>query len=450
MTQTNSVRMAPHDLEAEEAVLGSILIDPESLHRVYFLSPGDFFLVKHQWVWQAIIALNEQRAPIDHLTVCTELEHRSQLAEVGGQAYVSHLIGVVPTAIHAEGYGRLVEQASIRRKLLAAASDIAQLAYNEAEDIDTVMDRAEQAIYSTRAHRASDNVAELPALIAEYYAGLEWRYEHRGELLGLPTGFVDMDNLLGGLKKSDMIVLAGRTSTGKTSFLLNIALNTFKRFRRHVAIFSLEMSHDQVTERLLAQETGISSQNLQSGRLDDNEWPCFVEISGRLAGNGYGRIWIDDTPGQTPMQLRSKARRLHAQHGLDLVVVDYLQLMNSDGRRYENRNAEVTYQSKAIKNLARELNVPVVVSSQMSRAVEQRQDKRPQLSDLRDSGSIEQDADVVMFIHREDLVDPSSDRKNIAEIIVAKHRKGPTGSVDLYFRQHLTQFVNAARREVTL
>lgn len=447
---SNEIRMAPHSLEAEEAVIGSVLIDPETLYRVPFLSANDFFLVKHQWIWSALLALNERRAPVDFVTVCEELNRRGQLTDVGGQAYISHLINTVPTAIHAEGYGCIVQETSIRRKLLQAASDIAQLAYEEAEDVNVVVDKAEQICFAVRPQRHG-NVTILPKLIADYYSQLEYRYEHNGEVLGLPTGFIDLDGLVGGLKRSDVIIVAARPGAGKTSLLLNISLNAIQ-FKQHVLIFSLEMSSEQLAERLLSQASGIDSQQLQTAHLLDEDWPRFIEASSHLSSNGQG-MWIDDTPGITPLQLRSVARRLHAEHGLDLIVIDYLQLMGIDiaqGRRYENRNAEITYQSKAIKNMARELNVPILVASQMSRAIEQRADKRPLLSDLRESGSIEQDADVVMFIHREDLYDEHSEKKNIAEIIVAKHRRGKTGSVELFFRSHLTQFVNAARREVQL
>lgn len=441
-----STRMAPHSLEAEEAVLGSVLIDPESLYRVPFLAGGDFFLVKHQWIWEAMLALSTRREPIDLLTVCEELERRQQLAQVGGQAYISHLINVVPTAIHIEGYGRIVEQTSLRRKMLGAASTIAQLAYEESDDVCTQLGKAQQAILEIGLGRDGNDVEALPPLVTKYYEQVEWRYEHKGEMLGLPTGFIDLDNLLGGLRKTDMLVLAGRPGTGKTSLMLNIALNATHKFNQRVAVFSLEMSKEQIVERLVAQESGIDSQRLRAGKLDDADWPRFVEAASHLSTNG--RMWIDDTPALSAMQLRSKAHRLHAQHGLDLIAVDYLQLMTADGR-HENRNLEVSHLSRSLKALAKELRIPVLVVSQLSRAVEQRQDKRPQLSDLRDSGSIEQDADVVMFVYRDELYNGSA-QNGTAEVIVAKHRNGPTGTVGLYFRKHLTQFANAVRREVLL
>jgi replicative DNA helicase len=443
-----NVRMVPHSLEAEEAVLGSILIDPEALYRVLpFLSGGDFFLTKHQWIWQVIVALHERREPIDFLTVCEELEHRGHLVEVGGQAYISHLIGTVPTAIHAEGYGRIIEQSSIRRRLLAAASDIAQLAYEETVEIDEVVDRAEQTLFGVSQRRLTQEIAPIAEVIRSYYARIEYLYEHRGEPLGIPTGFVDLDRLTGGMQRSDLVIIAARPGMGKTSLLLNIALNAARRFHQRVAIFSLEMSDEQIVQRLVSQETGIDSQRLRLGDLQEDEWPRFVGATSALSESAM--IYLDDTPSITPLQLRTKARRLHAEHGLDMIIVDYLQLMTGD-MRSENRVQELAYISRTLKGLARELNLPILAASQLSRAVEQRSDKHPMLSDLRESGSIEQDADMVMFIYRDDMYDQTSERKNVAEIILAKHRNGPTGTIELYFRSQLTQFVNAARREVTL
>ncbi len=440
-------RMAPHSVEAEEAVLGSILIDPETIFRVSpLLRADDFFIVKNSWVWDTLHALHERHEPIDFLTACKELEARSQLAEIGGAAYISHLINVVPTAIHAEGYAAILQKTSLRRKMLRAASDIAQLAYDETGDVDEQLDRAEQTLLDIRDRRDQCSLEPLPPLIARYYDEVQARYEHPGELLGVPTGFMDLDALLGGLQKSDLILAAGRPSSGKTSFLINIALNASCTFHQRVAVFSLEMSKSQVVERLVAQESGIDSQKLRTGRLADDDWDRFVRTSDHLATNGH--VWVDDTPAISTLQLRSKARRLHALHGLDLIVVDYVQLMTAPGR-HENRTQEVGVLSRSLKSLARELNVPVLVASQLSRAVEQRSDKRPMLSDLRESGSLEQDSDVVMFIYRDEMYNADG-QHGTAEIIVAKHRKGPTGTVPLIFHRQLTQFINATRRKVAL
>jgi len=447
MTTVSIDRMAPHSVEAEEAVLGSLLIDPETVFRVSpFLKPDDFYIVKNRWVYEACLALHERREPIDFVTVTEELEKREQLAEIGGPAFVSHLINVVPTAIHAEGYGRIVERTAVRRKLLQAASDIAQYAYDESAEIDETIDKSEQVLFGVSQRRQSRDLRPISDVMRSYYERIEYLYEHRGEPLGIPTGFVDLDKLLGGLQRSDLIIVAARPGIGKSSLMLSMALSAARKFHQRVAIFTLEMSGEQLVQRMVSAETGIDSQRLRLGELRDDEWPLFVQASSALSDS---LIYLDDTPSISALQLRTKARRLHAEHGLDLILVDYLQLMTGDARS-ENRVQEISYISRALKGLARELNLPVMAASQLSRSVEQRSDKRPVLSDLRESGSIEQDADVVMFIYRDDVYDPQSERKNVAEIIVSKHRNGPTGTVELYFRSQLAQFVNATRREISL
>jgi len=440
-------RLPPHSVEAEESVLGSVLIDPEAMQRIQsFLTGEHFYIVKHQWVWEACVALLERHDPIDFVTVTKELAARNQLDELGGPAYISHLINVVPTAIHAEGYGRIVERTARRRKLLTAASEIAQLAYDETQDDEIVFDRAEQAVLGTRPADKRHDAVRIAPLLTEYSAYVEYLYEHRGQPLGVPTGLIDLDRLLGGLQKSDFDIIAARPGIGKTSLMLNLALNASQRFHQRVLIFSLEMSKEQIIERLVAQQSGIDSQRLRCGDLHDEEWPAFVQTTSALAEVG---IWVDDTPGLTALQLRSKARRIYAEHGLDLIMVDYLQLMETGGRG-ENRNQEISQISRALKNLARELNVPLLVASQLSRAVEQRADKRPMLSDLRDSGALEQDGDVIMFIYRDGAYNDTCENPNATELIIAKHRKGPTGTVELYWKPNLTTFCSAVRREVQL
>ena len=447
MTTTPLDRMPPHSVEAEEAVLGSILIDPEAIYRVSgFLKAEDFYIVKNQWVWEAGLALHERREPIDFVTLTRELDGRGQLNEIGGPAYISQLINGVPTAIHAEGYGRIVERAAIRRRLLNAASEIAQLAYDESDEIDQTIDRAEQALFGVSQRRIARDMQPIAEVIRHYYDHIEYLYEHRGEPLGIPTGFIDLDKMLGGMQRSDLIILAARPGVGKTSLMLNVALAAARRFHQRVAIFSLEMSNEQIVQRLVSAETGIDSQRLRLGDLQEDEWPLFVQATSALSDT---LVFVDDTPSISALQLRTKARRLHSEHGLDLIIIDYLQLMSGDSRT-ENRVQEISYLSRSLKGLARELNVPVLVASQLSRAVEQRSDKRPVLSDLRESGSIEQDADIVMFIYRDDVYDEDSERKNIAELIIAKHRNGPTGTVELYFQRNLTQFKNAMKRDIAL
>jgi len=377
-------KTVPHNVEAEEAVLGSLLIDPEALFRVApFLKPEDFYVRKNGWIYEAILSLHERREPIDFVTLCTELEARGQLEEVGGAAYITDLINAVPSAIHVEAYGRLVEQTAVRRRLISAAGDIAQLAYLEEREIEEVIDRAEQTLFSISQRRLIREMAPIQEVIRRYYDRIEYLYEHRGEPLGVPTGFIDLDRLLGGLQRSDLIIVAARPGVGKTSLCLAFARHA-ARLGKHVAVFSLEMSAEQVVQRMVSAETGIDAQRLRLGQLHEDEWPLFVQATGVLSELP---IFIDDTPSISALQLRTKARRIHAEHGLDLIVVDYLQLMTGDVR-VENRVQEVSYISRMLKGLARELDAPVVAASQLSRAVEQRTDKRPVLSDLRESGCL--------------------------------------------------------------
>jgi replicative DNA helicase len=440
---TTPDKMIPHNVEAEEAVLGSILIDPEALFRVSpFLKGEDFYIQKNAWLYEAVLALHERREPIDFVTLCDELERQGQLEEVGGAAYVTHLINAVPSAIHVEAYGHIVEQSAIRRRLISAASQIAQLAYQEAADIDQTVDQAEQALFAVSQRRITRDLAPIQDIIRSYYDRIEYLYAHQGEPLGVPTGYTDLDRLLGGLQRSDLVIIAARPSVGKTSLCLSIGRNA-ARYGQRVAIFSLEMSSEQIVQRLVSADTGIDTQRLRLGDLQEEEWPLFVQATGKLSDLP---IFIDDTPSASVLQLRTKARRLHAEHGLDLVLVDYLQLMTG-GTRSENRVQEVSYISRSLKALARELDVPVVAASQLSRAVEQRTEKVPVLADLRESGSLEQDADIVIFIYRDELYHPDTERQHIADIIIAKHRNGPTGSIQLFFRNRLAQFLDAETRQ---
>ena len=436
-------RMVPHSVEAEESLLGSLLIDPEAIYRVFpYLKEDDYYLQKHSWIHEAIIALHERREPIDFVTVCDELERREQLAEIGGAAYVAQLINSVPSAINIDAYGHIVEKAALRRRLISAASQIAQLAYQEAEDVDETVDQAEQVLFGISHRRITRNLVPIQEIIGPYSSRIEYLYDHQDEPVGVPTGYVDLDRVLGGLQRSDLIFIAARPSVGKTALCLSIAKNA-ARHGKHVAVFSLEMSSEQIVQRMIAAETGIDSQRLRLGRLEDHEWPLFHQATGRLADLP---IYVDDTPSISTMQLRTKARRLDAEFGLDLVVIDYLQLMMGDTRS-ENRVQEVSVISRGLKGLARELNIPVVAASQLSRAVEQRTDKHPVLADLRESGSLEQDADVVMFIYRDELYNPETEQQHIAEIMVAKHRNGPTGVVQLFFQNRLALFLDAETRQ---
>jgi replicative DNA helicase len=432
-------KLLPQNIEAECGVLGSIIIDPEAIVQVAdFLQPDDFYRDAHRTIYSIVIQLYEQREPADFITICDELESLNKLEEVGGAGYITSLINQVPTSANVEYYGRIVERTAILRRLIHAAGQIAALAYEE-PDANVAMDKSEQLIFGITQHHARSNFSALKDLLASYMEKLDLLHQRRGSIVGVPTGFSDLDRLTGGLQRSDLIILAARPAVGKTSLCLSVAHNSAIRFDQSIAIFSLEMSKEQLIQRLLSMEAGIDQQRLRSGWIEDDEWVRIVDAMGTLSN---AKIWIDDTAGISTMEMRSKARRLQAEQGIDMVIVDYLQLMQSSvgGKRNDNRVQEVSEISRNLKGLARELNVPVLALAQLSRTVESRQSKVPQLSDLRESGSIEQDADVVMFIYREDVYNPDTERKNIADILVAKHRNGPVGGVSLYFQASQTRF----------
>ena len=429
----------PQNIEAEEAVLGALLIDAEAIFRVLsFLRAEHFYLQKHRWIYEAILGLHEQREPVDFLTLTAALERQEQLQAIGGSAYILQLISAVPSAINIESYAHMVEQASVRRRLLEVASEIAKLAYDEEKGIGEVVDQSERALFAVSQQRIARDLRPVQEVVGTYRDYLYNLYAHRGELMGVTSGFRDLDRLLGGFQRSDLVILAARPGVGKTSLLLTMALKAAEKGKL-VAIFSLEMSAEQLVQRMISSLSRVDAQRLRIGNLQDEDLPKIEDAIGHLADLP---IYIDDTPALTPLQLRTKCRRLHSEHGLDMAYVDYLQLMTADTRT-ENRVQEVSYLSRMLKALARELDTPVLTVSQLSRAVEQRQDRRPVLSDLRESGSIEQDADVVMFIYRDDMYHPETQQLNIAEIMVAKHRSGPLGTVQLYFNRNLTQFADA-------
>jgi replicative DNA helicase len=432
--------LPPSNVEAEEAVLGALLIDPAAIVAVAStLSPEDFLRPAHRRIYAAMLDLYVRRQAVDYLTTLSELERAGHLDEAGGAVYLTELIERVPTAAHVEHYARLVERASVLRRLIRAAGQIAQLAYrDQAENVEELIDRAERILFSVSQLRLERDLTPISHLLDEYFQQIEHIHAHRGQLIGTASGFYDLDRVLGGLQPSDLIIVAGRPGMGKTSWLLSLAARVALDQKAVVALFSLEMSAEQLVQRLIASETGVSSHRLRQGQMSDDEFPLVTEAIGRLA---EAPIFIDDSAGVTAFELRTKARRLHAEHPLGLVVVDYLQLMSA-GVRVENRVQEISLISRSLKALARELKVPVVAASQLSRAVEARAEHKPQLSDLRESGSIEQDADVVLFIYRDEIYNPHTPKKNIAEVSVAKHRNGPLGSVELGFIQERTKFVN--------
>ncbi len=447
LESTSAPQIIPHSREAEEAVIGSVLINPEAYYDVAsFLRADDFYIHRHRWIWETFSRLHERRVPLDFLTVSQELDQQGQLAEIGGPAYLTALVNNVPTSLHAEAYGHIVEETAIRRRMLAAANDIAKLAYQQETSVESVMDEAEKSIFGVSERRTTRDLRSIREVLSEYYDRIDQLAGRDLESMGVPTGFMDLDRLLGGLQPSDLLIVAGRPGSGKTAFMLSAAKNAAQKFKKHVAVFSLEMSSEQLVQRMIAQETGIDSQRLRTGKLNEDEWPLFthaIEVLGDTV------IFLDDTPALTPLQLRTKCRRLHLEFQLDLILVDYLQLMSS-GVRSENRVQEVSYISRNLKVLARELNVPVLAAAQLSRAIEQRTDKEPVLSDLRESGSLEQDADIVMFIHRPELYEKDTLKQNVAQIKVAKHRNGPVGTIELVFRSQIAKFENAATYQVSL
>ncbi len=444
---TSGPQMVPHSREAEEAVIGAVLINPEAYYDVaQFLNPDDFYIHRNQWIWQTFVSLHDKNEAVDLVTVTEELDQMGHLVDIGGAAYITKLINNVPSSLHAEAYGHRVEETAIRRRMLNAANKIAKLAYEENLTLDTVMDDSEKAIFNVSQRRTTQDLQPIRSVLSEYFDRVEELSKRDDDLVGVPTGFLDIDKMLGGLQPSDLLIIAGRPGMGKTGFILSAVKNAALTHKKHVAIFSLEMSNEQLVQRIIAQETGIDSTRLRSGKLNPDEWLLFTQAIEVLSDT---QIFLDDTPALTPLQLRTKCRRLHLEYKLDLIVVDYLQLMGGD-MRTNNRVQEVSDISRNMKILARELNVPVLAAAQLSRAVEQRSDKRPVLSDLRESGSLEQDADIVMFIYRPEVYEEDSALKNLAEIIIAKHRNGPTGEVQLVFRKNLAKFENAATRDIDL
>src|SRR5574340_1168974 len=434
----------PHNRESEEAVVGAVLINPEVYYDVaQFLQADDFYIHRHRWIWEAFTSLHEQRVPIDLLTLTEELERKGQLEEIGGRAFLTTLVNQVPSSLNAAAYAHIVEGHAVRRRMITAANSIAAVAYNEDLQIDTVMDEAEKAVFNVSERRLRHDVQPIRDVLRDYYDRIDEAARRGEEILGVPTGFLDLDKLLRGLQPSDLLIIAGRPGQGKTGFLLSVAKNAALAHKKHVAVFSLEMSNSQVAERLISQQTGIVSQNLRTGNLDENGFGLLAEAVEKLSET---QIFLDDTPAITPIQLRTICRRLHLEHRLDLIIVDYLQLMTGDTRT-DNRVQEVSYISRNLKVLARELNVPVLAAAQLSRAIEQRADKEPQLSDLLESGSLEQDSDIVMFLYRPEAWENDEGKRNLVKLRVAKHRKGPTDDVNLVFRSSLAKFENAAAWE---
>ncbi len=427
----------PHSREAEEAVIGAVMINPEIYYDVVeFLQATDFYIHRHVWIWEAFTHLNQRRTPIDLLTLSEEIDRAGRLADAGGPAYLTSLVNQVPSSLNAESYGRIVEGHALRRRMIQAANKIATLAYDESLETTVAMEKAAVVFEDTLLRRTSVGLTSLSGHLSSAYDRIDLSSRTK-ELPGIATGLVDLDRKLGNLQRGTLYVVAGRPGRGKTSLKLTFAQNAALADKR-VAVFSLEMSNEKITNRLLAQETGLDSQLIDSGKINEGDWPKLTAAIERMDN---WNIFLDDTPAITPMQIKNRCRRAMGSGALDLVIVDYLQLMGGgDAIRVDNRTQEIGYFTRSLKQLSKELDVPIVVGAQLSRAVEQRADKRPQLSDLRESGDIEADADVVMFLH---TPDPTIQSLAIpTELIIEKHRNGPTGSVNINFLRSATKFVN--------
>lgn len=433
----------PQNIEAEQSVLGSLLIDKDALVKIAdILEPKDFYKEKHGMIFKSMLDLYEKKEPIDLLSLGNRLEEKKQLEKIGGKSYLIKLARLTPTSAHIVIYAKIVQKKATLRKLINAATEITELGYQEeVEDLSQLLDRAESLLFAVSQKYLKQNFVSIQNVLTEAFDRIDELHKQKGKLRGLPTGFFDLDNILAGLQKSDLVILAARPSMGKTALALDIALNVASATKIPVGIFSLEMSQDQLVDRLICSQANVDLWKMRTGRLSEKEGDDdFPKIGHAMAILSEAPIFIDDSATANIMEIRTKCRRLQAEHGLGLIIIDYLQLM--EGRKNENRVQEVAEITRSLKGIARELNIPVLALSQLSRAVESRTPPIPKLADLRESGTIEQDADVVMFIYREDIYKKDSPKKNIAEIYIAKHRNGPTGRIELFFDENKVSFRN--------
>ena len=428
----NPVVLPPQNVEAEASLIGSLLIDKDAIIKVAdIVGQDDFYVTKNSQIFESILALFEHREPIDVVTLADSLEKKGHLESIGGASYLTELVNSVPSSAHVAQYAHIVADKATLRRLIEAASSINSMAYGEGGALDSVLDEAEQALFAVSQKHLKQNFTPIQEVLTSSFERLDTLHKDKNALRGVPTGYRELDNLLAGLQNSDLIILAARPSMGKTSFALNIAQHVATKEGIPVGIFSLEMSKEQLIDRLLSSEAGIDSWKLRTGNLEDSDFEKINKAMGTLSESP---IYIDDSAMANVMEMRTKARRLQSENDLGLIVIDYLQLMSGRNSGGDNRVQEISEISRGLKGLARELNVPVIALSQLSRSVEMRSPKIPQLSDLRESGSIEQDADVVMFIYREDYYEKESERKGMADLLIKKHRNGPTGEVELFFQ----------------
>ncbi|WP_045519093.1 replicative DNA helicase [Neobacillus niacini] len=444
MSDLYADRLPPQNIEAEQAVLGAIFLEPSSLTVASeILIPEDFYRAAHQKIFNAMLKLNDEGKVVDLITVTEELAAAKLIEDTGGVSYLSELASSVPTAANIEYYGRIVEEKSLLRRLIRTATEIASDGYSREDEVEALLSEAEKNILAVAQRKNAGAFHNIKDVLVRTYDNIEEMHNRVGEITGISTGFAELDRMTAGFQRNDLIIVGARPSVGKTAFALNIASNVAIKTGENVAIFSLEMGAEQLVMRMLCSEGNIDAQRLRTGSLTDDDWGKLTMAMGALSNSG---IFIDDTPGVRISDIRSKCRRLKQEHGLGMILIDYLQLILGSGRAGENRQQEVSEISRSLKQLARELQVPVIALSQLSRGVEQRQDKRPMMSDIRESGSIEQDADIVAFLYRDDYYDKESENKNIIEIIIAKQRNGPTGTVSLAFVKEYNKFVNLETR----
>jgi len=444
MSELMADRLPPQNMEAEQAVLGAIFLEPSSLTLASeILMPEDFYRGAHQRIFNAMLKLSDKGQAVDLITVTEELAATKLLEDTGGISFLSELAGSVPTAANIEYYAKIVEEKSLLRRLIRTATSIAQDSYTREDEVEDLLGEAEKSILEVSQRKNVGAFHHIKDVLVSTYDNIEIMHNRVGDITGIATGFAELDKMTAGFQRNDLIIVGARPSVGKTAFALNIAQNVATKTDEKVAIFSLEMGAEQLVMRMLCAEGNIDAQRLRTGSLTDEDWGKLTMAMGSLSNAG---IYIDDTPGLRVNEIRSKCRRLKQEHGLGMILIDYLQLVLGSGRSGENRQQEVSEISRSLKALARELQVPVIALSQLSRGVEQRQDKRPMMSDIRESGSIEQDADIVAFLYRDDYYDKESENKNIIEIIIAKQRNGPTGTVSLAFVKEYNKFVNLERR----
>ncbi|SFK10720.1 primary replicative DNA helicase [Halobacillus dabanensis] len=444
MSEMWNDRTPPHNIEAEQAVLGAIFLEPEAMSTAAeYLLPEDFYRASHQRIFEVMLTLSDRGEPIDLVTVTSALSNNKVLEEVGGVSYLTDIANSVPTAANISYYTSIVSEKSTLRGLIRTATNIVTSGYAEEEDLEDVLNAAEKDILEVSQRKNSSAFKSIKDVLIDVYDNIEQLHHNDGSTTGIPTGYRDLDHITSGFQRNDLIIIAARPSMGKTAFALNIAQNVAVHTEENVAIFSLEMGADQLVSRMLCAEGNIDAQRLRTGHLETEDWNKLTMAMGSLSNAG---IYIDDTPGIRVSEIRSKCRRLKQEHGLGMILIDYLQLIQGNANSKENRQQEVSEISRSLKGLARELNVPLIALSQLSRGVESRQDKRPMMSDLRESGSIEQDADIVGFLYRDDYYDQESENQNIIEIIIAKQRNGPVGNVELAFVKEYNKFVDLDHR----